>query len=168
METLAQRLLKPVSQRACSKLICFGQPTLWLRATRGRGWLRDTFDPCQVMSCKVSDPHAVSRGGVQADRGGFGVGRHYRGGPAPQLTYPLGPLDSSSSQHRRTPELVLQKGHASFRITSIDKLLGHVSLLQGGRAHQLMQQAHVPGQLIWTLLGDRDTSNPKPEPQTRT
>ena len=30
----------------------------------------------------------------------------------------LGPLDSSSSQHRRTPELVLQKDHASFRITS--------------------------------------------------
>ena len=30
---------------------------------------------------------------------------------------PLGPLGSSSSQHRRTPEIVLQKGHASFRIT---------------------------------------------------
>ncbi|KAJ1470919.1 hypothetical protein T484DRAFT_3566487 [Baffinella frigidus] len=30
---------------------------------------------------------------------------------------PLGPLGSSSSQHRRTPELVLQKRHASFRIT---------------------------------------------------
>ena len=31
---------------------------------------------------------------------------------------PLGPLGSSSSQHRCTPEIVLQKGHASFRITS--------------------------------------------------
>ena len=31
---------------------------------------------------------------------------------------PLGPLGSSSSQHRRTPEIVLLKGHASFRITS--------------------------------------------------
>jgi len=29
----------------------------------------------------------------------------------------LGPLGSSSSQHRRTPELVLQRSHASFRIT---------------------------------------------------
>ena len=29
----------------------------------------------------------------------------------------LGPLGPSSSQHRRTPELVLQKRHASFRIT---------------------------------------------------
>ena len=27
-----------------------------------------------------------------------------------------GPLGYSSSQHRRTPELVLQKSHASFRI----------------------------------------------------
>jgi len=31
---------------------------------------------------------------------------------------PSGPLGSSSSQHKRTPELVLQKDHASFRITS--------------------------------------------------
>ena len=31
---------------------------------------------------------------------------------------PFGPLGSSSSQHRRTPELVLLKGPASFRITS--------------------------------------------------
>jgi hypothetical protein len=31
---------------------------------------------------------------------------------------PSGRLGSSSSQYRRTPELVLQKGHASFRITS--------------------------------------------------
>ena len=31
---------------------------------------------------------------------------------------PLGPLGSSSSKHRRTPEIVLQKDHASFRITS--------------------------------------------------
>ena len=30
---------------------------------------------------------------------------------------PLGPLGSSSSQQRRTPGLVLQKSHASFRIT---------------------------------------------------
>ena len=29
----------------------------------------------------------------------------------------LGPLGFSSSQHRRSPELLLQKGHASFRIT---------------------------------------------------
>ena len=33
------------------------------------------------------------------------------------LDHPLGPLGSSSSQHRRTLELVLQKSHASFRIT---------------------------------------------------
>ncbi|KAJ1480681.1 hypothetical protein T484DRAFT_1956065 [Baffinella frigidus] len=33
------------------------------------------------------------------------------------ITCPLGPLGSSSSQHRRTPELVLQESHASFRIT---------------------------------------------------
>ena len=31
---------------------------------------------------------------------------------------PLGPLAFSSFQHRRTPELVLQKDYASFRITS--------------------------------------------------
>ena len=31
---------------------------------------------------------------------------------------PLGPLGSSSSQHRRTPEIVLKKDHDSFRITS--------------------------------------------------
>ena len=31
---------------------------------------------------------------------------------------PFGPLGSSSSQHRRTPEIVVWKGHASFRITS--------------------------------------------------
>ena len=31
---------------------------------------------------------------------------------------PSGPLGSSSSQHRRTLEVVLQKSHASFRITS--------------------------------------------------
>ena len=31
---------------------------------------------------------------------------------------PLGPLGSSSTQHRRTPELVQRKGQASFRITS--------------------------------------------------
>ena len=30
----------------------------------------------------------------------------------------LGPLGSSSFQNRRTPEIVLLKGHASFRITS--------------------------------------------------
>ena len=30
----------------------------------------------------------------------------------------LGPLGSSSSQHRRPPELILRKGRASFRITS--------------------------------------------------
>jgi len=35
------------------------------------------------------------------------------------VTRPLGPLGSSSSQHRWTPELVLQKSHASFRITCI-------------------------------------------------
>ena len=35
----------------------------------------------------------------------------------PPTSKPLGPLGSSSSQHRRTPELVLQKSHASFRIT---------------------------------------------------
>ena len=35
-----------------------------------------------------------------------------------RTTAPLGPLGSSSSLQRRTPELVLQKGHASFRITS--------------------------------------------------
>ena len=34
-----------------------------------------------------------------------------------KVPIPLGPLGSSSSQHRRTPELVLQKSHASFRIT---------------------------------------------------
>ena len=31
---------------------------------------------------------------------------------------PLGPLGSSSSQHRRTPELVLWKDHTSFQFTS--------------------------------------------------
>ena len=31
---------------------------------------------------------------------------------------PSGPLGYSSSQHRRTPEIVLKKDHASFRITS--------------------------------------------------
>ena len=35
----------------------------------------------------------------------------------PQLQGPVGPSGSPSSQHRRTPELVLQKSHASFRIT---------------------------------------------------
>ena len=30
---------------------------------------------------------------------------------------PLGPSGSSSSQHRRTPELILQKGHASCQVT---------------------------------------------------
>ena len=29
----------------------------------------------------------------------------------------LGPLGSSSSQHKRTPKLVLQKSNASFRVT---------------------------------------------------
>ena len=36
---------------------------------------------------------------------------------ASQRPPPLGPSGSSSSQHRRRPELVLQKSHASFRIT---------------------------------------------------
>ena len=51
--------------------------------------------------------------------GTFGgtVGRHGVGGTVGGHSGPLGPLDSSSSQHRRTPELVLQKSHASFRIT---------------------------------------------------
>ena len=31
---------------------------------------------------------------------------------------PLGILGHLSSKHRRTPEIVLSKGHASFRITS--------------------------------------------------
>ena len=31
---------------------------------------------------------------------------------------PLGPLGSSSSQHRRTPNIVLWRDHDSFRITS--------------------------------------------------
>ena len=35
----------------------------------------------------------------------------------PEGTNPLGPLGSSSSQHMRTLELVLQKSHASFWIT---------------------------------------------------
>ena len=34
------------------------------------------------------------------------------------ILHPFGPLGSSGSQHTRTPELVLEKGHASFRITS--------------------------------------------------
>ena len=32
---------------------------------------------------------------------------------------PLGPSGSSSSRHRRKPEIVLWKGHAFFRITSL-------------------------------------------------
>ena len=39
-------------------------------------------------------------------------------GGLPYPAGPLGPLGSSSSQHRRTPEIVLKKDHASFRITS--------------------------------------------------
>jgi hypothetical protein len=38
--------------------------------------------------------------------------------PSTRFFRSLGPLVSASSQHRRTPEIVLQKGHASFRITS--------------------------------------------------
>ena len=40
--------------------------------------------------------------------------------------HPLGPVGSSSSQHRRTPEIVLEKGHASFWIKSsppVEKVL---------------------------------------------
>jgi len=35
----------------------------------------------------------------------------------------LGPLGSSSSQHRRTPAIVVKEGHASFRITQ-DLMIG--------------------------------------------
>jgi hypothetical protein len=42
--------------------------------------------------------------------------------------HPLGPLGSSSSQHRRTPELVLQKSHASFRITFTRNRKGRLGL----------------------------------------
>jgi len=43
---------------------------------------------------------------------------------------------SSSSQHRWTPELILQKGHASFRTTS-----GHSAQKDRGR-NRLMYQHH--------------------------
>ena len=37
---------------------------------------------------------------------------------------PLGLSGSSSSQHRRKPEIVLHKGHASLRITSAPPVQG--------------------------------------------
>ena len=40
-----------------------------------------------------------------------------RGDEQHRLVLLLGPLGCSSPQHRRTPVLVLQKSHASFRIT---------------------------------------------------
>ena len=57
--------------------------------------------PCRAELARVADlgVEDVRRAVADADAG------------------PLGPLGPSSSQHRRTPELVLQKSHASFRIT---------------------------------------------------
>jgi len=45
---------------------------------------------------------------------------------------PLGPLGSSSSQHRRTPELVLQKDHASFQTEGRRENETMVSAEEGG------------------------------------
>eukprot|EP00290_Baffinella_frigidus_P009741 CAMPEP_0180138960 /NCGR_PEP_ID=MMETSP0986-20121125/13242_1 /TAXON_ID=697907 /ORGANISM="non described non described, Strain CCMP2293" /LENGTH=79 /DNA_ID=CAMNT_0022080959 /DNA_START=242 /DNA_END=477 /DNA_ORIENTATION=- len=57
----------------------------------------------------------------------------------------LGPLGSSSSHHRRTPELVLQKGHASFRMTSRRAILRNTFQCPpayGGSSHNLKVLTH--------------------------
>ncbi|KAJ1473894.1 hypothetical protein T484DRAFT_3304412 [Baffinella frigidus] len=77
------------------------------------------------MLARLDDVRAGAKGAEQlvgasrsqaadtSSREGAAGGTH-----APTAPRPLGPLGSSSSHDRRTPELILQKGHASFRITS--------------------------------------------------
>jgi hypothetical protein len=59
--------------------------------------------PC---ACELNEPSVVSLSPSQ------------RRSQAPARGGPLGPLGSFNSHHRRTPERILQKGRASFRITS--------------------------------------------------
>ena len=66
---------------------------------------RDT--PVQCMrATSSSPPHVINQPLARSHRQGLLVND------------PLGPSGSLSSQHRRTPEIVLEKGHAPFWITS--------------------------------------------------
>jgi len=78
-----------------------------------QGYLTDKKPPPRrtlQQDCVLGHMMALGRGGVSHEQGTPVLTQH-------RLCSPLVPLGSSSFQHRRTPELVLQKSHASFRIT---------------------------------------------------
>ena len=68
---------------------------------------------------------------------------------------PLGPLHYFNSHHRRTLEVVLQKGHASFRITSSPPT-------HHQRSFPLDTKSGVPWQVRFHNPPKTETPNPKP------
>ena len=89
---------------------------------QGCEYVCDTFIPkTQITVSFVSEFRAAStligREQTPAQASLIRVKDCTQGSQAYGTSGPFGPLGSSRSQHRRTPELVLQKSHASFRIT---------------------------------------------------
>ena len=100
------------SQSRCPRLQVISSPPPLSSSSRTT-WLPIKCSFMQLLPSKVRSVHAVMKPP-------FSVGALMNIDAAATYIFrrSLGRLGSSSSQHRRTLELVLQNGHASFRITS--------------------------------------------------